>query len=868
MPGYRQRKELSVIIIDIERSMAEVNLAVALVVSVIAGMTAASRADWPQWLGPNRDGISVEPARAPLAQTPQPLWTTSVGVGVSSFVVSDGRALTMGHVRGPQNRGTDTVYCLDADTGKVIWTHAYDCLSCRSQDVRFYGPRATPTIDGERVFTLSLEGHLFCFEGHSGKILWSKNLPADLGGRIPVYGYCCSPLVYGDRLVLELNAKDASYVALDKSTGDTIWRLAGGDVTCGSPVLTQIDGTDCVVFMGGSAVVGVDAQTGSQLWRHPTWGHAWMGPVVSGNNLFVAHASLPRGCGLIRIEAGKPRVVWEDRARKFQTLHCNSVIWRGHIYGFDNTGTDYQGKDSRKSSLKCLDLDTGEVKWTQRGMGWGNLVVHDEKLIILRETGEIVVARASPERYEELVRAVVLGGQSWTVPAIVEGSLYCRNNAGDAVCLQLFGASQDSARPTTLAKGPAEPPTKHKPATAAAQVALRRPQATAIPSAGRDEWPRFRGPDGLGIAFHKGGTSPKEIIWKSPVPLDGESSPIIWGNRVFLTGAGQGKTEIYCFGGEFGTLLWQSEVTVPDGQDTREAGEILLAAATPVTDGNCVYAIFGNGDVACLDSQGEVKWSRNLGVPEDDYGHATSLDMWENLLLIQLDQGQTEDGKSALLALDSDTGRTVWETARAVPCSWGTPIPIDVAGQPQLITCAEPWVIAYVPTTGQEIWRADCLSGQIVPSPIHANGLVYVVSPDGKLAAIRPDGRGDVTKTRLVWTADGALPSICSPVCNGELLWLLDTGGIVTCCDARTGEKLWEKDLGASFQASPTVEGDSLYLLSDGGTLFLLGASRQYEPVGRIELGESCQASPAFRHGRMYIRTKRHLLCLGEPVGR
>lgn len=844
------------------------NLAVTFVVFIGAGMTATAGADWPQWLGPNRDGISVEPARAPLARTPQHRWSASVGVGVSSFVVSNGRAFTMGHLRGPQNRGTDTVYCLDADTGEAIWTYTYDCLSCRSQDVRFYGPRATPTIDGERVFTLSLEGHLFCFEARSGKVLWSRDLPGDLGGRIPVYGYCCSPLVYGDSLVLELNARDASYVALDKSTGDTSWRLAGGDVTCGSPVLTQIDGTDCLVFMGGGSVVGVDAQTGSQVWRHPTWGHAWMGPVVSGNNIFVANASLPRGCGLIRIEAGKPRVVWEDRTRKFQTLHCNSVIWRGHIYGFDNTGTDYQGKDSRKSSLKCLALDTGEVKWAQSGIGWGNLIVHDEKLIILRETGEIVVAWASPERYEELVRAVVFGGQSWTVPAIVDGRLYCRNNAGDAVCLQLFGVSPDSARPATPVKGPAPPPARPEPDTPVVRIATARPHVTAIKPVVTDEWPRFRGPGGLGIAFHDGAASPKEIIWKSPVPLEGEGSPIVWGNRVFLTGAGQGKTEVYCFEGDSGKLLWQSEVTVPDGQDAREASDILLAASTPVTDGNCVYAIFGNGDVACLDFQGEVKWSRNLGAPEDDYGHATSLDVWENLLLVQLDQGQVEDGKSALMALDSDTGRTVWETTRAVPCSWSTPIVIDVAGQPQLIACAEPWVIAYEPATGREIWRAECLSGQIVPSPIHANGLLYVVSPDDKLAAIRPNGRRDVTKTHLAWTTDGALPSICSPVCNGELLWLLDTGGILTCCDARTGERLWEKDLGASFQASPTVEGDLLYLLSDGGTLFLLEAGRQYKLAGRIELGEGCQASPAFRQGRMYIRTKRHLLCLGKSSGR
>lgn len=831
---------------------------------IVAWVGTGLGADWPQWLGPNRDGISTETTQAALAQTPHPVWRASVGVGVSSVVVSNGRAFTMGHVRGPRDRGTDTVYCFDAKTGAVVWTYAYDCLSCKSQDVRFYGPRSTPTVDGHRVFTLSLEGHLFCFDAGSGKVLWSKELPRDFNGRIPVYGYCCSPLVYGDSLILELNAPDSSYVALDKSKGDVIWQPAGGNVTCGSPVLTHIDGVDYVIFMGGGAVLGVDARTGTPLWRHSTWGHAWMGPVVSGNNIFVANASQPRGCGLIRIEAGKPTVVWEDRAGKFQTLHCNSVIWQGHIYGFDNTGTDYQGKDTRKSSLKCIEIDTGNTKWTRQGMGWGNLIVQDGKLIILREAGELVVAEAAPEAYEELLRTTVFGGQSWTVPAVVEGRLYCRNNAGEVVCLQLFGGTREAAQTTASLEAPARRPATQQVVAARTPDEIRtvRPQ-----TAGQDRWPRFRGPGGLGVAAQSDVEGPKQVLWKSPVPLEGESSPIIWDQRVFLTGASKKRHEVYCFDSGDGRLLWQRDVTGPDETSSNAPDrDILLAASTPVTDGSCMYTIFGNGDVACLDFQGEVKWSRSLGMPVDDYGHAASLELLEDLLFVQLDQGQTQDGKSKLIALASDCGRTVWEAARPVPCSWSSPLVIDVGLQAQLITSAEPWLIAYEPATGREMWRANCLSGQIVPSAVHANGLVYVVSPDGKLAAVRPDGQGDVTTTHIIWSAEGTLPSICSPVCNGELLWLVDTGGVVTCYDAKTGGKLWENDLGASCQASPTIIGDLLYIVSDGGSLFTLKADRQFTVKGRIELGESCQASPAFHQGRMYIRTKQHLLCLADST--
>jgi outer membrane protein assembly factor BamB len=820
-------------------------------------------ADWPQWLGPNRNGISTETPTAPLAQVPRLVWKNAVGVGVSSVVVSQRRAFTMGHVRGPRDRGIDTVYCFDADTGAVLWTHSYDCLSCRSQDVRFYGPRSTPTVDGDRVFTLSLEGHLFCLAANSGEVLWFRDLVRDLHGRIPVYGYCCSPLVYGDSLILELNAPDASYVALDKTSGEVLWRRAGGNVTCGSPVLTRIDDVDCAVFMGGGTVVGLNARTGEPLWRHGTWGHAWMGPVVSGRDIFVANASQPRGCGLIRLVGGKPTVVWEDRAKRFQTLHCNSVIWQGHIYGFDNTGTDYQGKDTRKSSLKCIELDTGRVKWTKSEMGWGNLIVHDGKLIILREAGELVVARASPEAYDELARAAVFGGQSWTIPAIADDRLYCRNNAGEVVCLRLFGVSSETVKPTIRVETTAQPRAPQQvPIEAQVEIRTVQPQA-----AGQDQWPRFRGPGGLGVVTQGLAASPEEVLWKSRVPLDGESSPIVWDERIFLTGANKAKREVYCFAAQDGRLLWQREISVPDANAPGTPDrDILLAAPTPVTDGSSVYAIFGNGDVACLDFEGEVKWSRNLGMPLDDYGHASSLELGDNLLFVQLDQGQVEDGKSKLLALAADCGRTVWEAPRPVPCSWSSPILVNVGHQAQLVTCAEPWLIAYEPATGREIWRANCLSGQIVPSPVYANGLLYVVSPDGKLVALRPDGSGDVTNTHVAWSAEEGLPSICCPVCNGELLWLVDSGGVVTCYDAKNEQMVWQHDLGAGCQASPTIIGDRLYILGDNGTLFVLEAGRRFVLQDRIELGEACQASPAVHEGRLFLRTKHHLVCLGGPA--
>lgn len=267
--------------------------------------------------------------------------------------------------------------------------------------------------------------------------------------------------------------------------------------------------------------------------------------------------------------------------------------------------------------------------------------------------------------------------------------------------------------------------------------------------------------------------------------------------------------------------------------------------------------------MACLDSAGAVVWARNLGVPDNDHGHSASLDIWRNLLLVQLDQALAEDEKSKLVALDCISGRTVWETTRPLACSWSSPVVISAAGQEQIIACGEPWVIAYNPANGAELWTARCLGGQVVPSPISVNGLVLAVSVDGKLAAIRPDGQGDVTQTHVAWTAEDGLPSICSPVCNGEFAWLLDSGGLMTCYDAADGKKVSERELDKSSRASPTLVNDLLLLLSDDGVLFILKAGTKYELVRRIELAEQCQASPAFQPGRMYLRTKNHLYCFG-----
>ena len=242
--------------------------------------------------------------------------------------------------------------------------------------------------------------------------------------------------------------------------------------------------------------------------------------------------------------------------------------------------------------------------------------------------------------------------------------------------------------------------------------------------------------------------SGKGIVWKTPVPLPGNNSPVVWGKRVFLSGADQRRREVYCFDADSGKLLWQQAVPgTPQStaQPPKVNDDTGYAASTTATDGRRVFAIFANGDLAAFDFSGKLAWSKSLGLPENSYGHASSLATYKNLLLVQFDQGSSRAPKSKLLAFDSATGKIVWQVARPVPNSWSTPIVIRHADRDQVITAADPWVIAYNPADGAEIWRAKCLKTDIGPSPVFADGQVFVANDNCVLSAIRADGHGDVT---------------------------------------------------------------------------------------------------------------------------
>ena len=337
--------------------------------------------------------------------------------------------------------------------------------------------------------------------------------------------------------------------------------------------------------------------------------------------------------------------------------------------------------------------------------------------------------------------------------------------------------------------------------------------------------------------------------------------------RVVVTGADETQRAVFAFDVESGTQLWRTAVEAEYRPNPDEHWTMIQtghAASTPATDGQRVYAIFSNADVTAVSLAGDPSWTINLGAPDSAYGYASSLLTTGEQLLVQYDQGRADEGKSQLLALDTDTGRFAWRAPRPVEGSWTTPIDFVHDARHQVVTAANPWIMAHDPQTGEELWRVGGLRGDGAVSPVYAGGLVLVVTPGERITAIRPDGNGDVTDSHVAWTADGPFPDLCSPVSDGERIWLLTRDGQLTCLSSFGGLRLWATKLEGWYSASPSLADGRLYCLNQEGSMFVLEAGDEPVHLGRAELGDKAWASPAFVDGRIYLRGERRLVCVGR----
>ncbi|MEN9572924.1 MAG: hypothetical protein RL514_779 [Verrucomicrobiota bacterium] len=428
-PAPRARPAHAIAVLDSEwptGKLARMRSACCLALFTAAFLPAHA-ADWPMFRGPDLNGISRETgwSSAWSAEGPKVAWRAKIGLGFSSVVVGGGKVIATGH--DGRAKGQDTLVCLDAATGKELWKHSY----AAPLGNKYFegGTTGTPTIEGDRVYQLSRLGDFFCLELATGKVVYQKQLVTELGVDVPEWGFAGSPLVEGKLVILNVGSHGT---ALDKATGKVAWQNGKGSAAYATPIPFDLEGTRCVAILTHRECAAVEVATGKVRWAkkftsaYDTNAGAPLvhdgAVLLSGENALAVKLNL---------RDGSPVAGWKTES---WTQFNAGVVLGGHLYTFHG-----QAGKPADGELRCLDWQTGATKWAQKGLGVGSLTAADGKLIVLSETGELLVIAASPKGFEALARAQVVGKKCWTVPVLANARIYVRNVPGDVLALDVSG---------------------------------------------------------------------------------------------------------------------------------------------------------------------------------------------------------------------------------------------------------------------------------------------------------------------------------------------------------------------------------------------------------------------------------------------
>jgi len=380
----------------------------------------------------------------------------------------------------------------------------------------------------------------------------------------------------------------------------------------------------------------------------------------------------------------------------------------------------------------------------------------------------------------------------------------------------------------------------------------------------KTNWPFFRGPDSRGIA---GGTgyptewdaiAGKNISWKIEVPKKGKSSPVIWEDKIFITGAQERICEVYCIDKKTGKIFWTGSASDIPGEPAvlpKTDPEAGLAVSTAATNGKLVCAMFSNGNLVCYDMDGKKKWAKNIGIPENSYGYASSLMIHKDILLVQFDSNV----KISLIGFDLETGDQKWETPRQGRAVWSSPVMAYFSGKSELIINGNPTVSGYDPLTGKELWEMECMSGDVAPSVAVNSTMIYAVTDYAKLVAIKP-----ANGVSIIWEDNTYTPDVSSPVATDQFLFVSTGNGDVACYNSAKGDTLWTHYFQEPFYASPIIADEMVYLLDRTGVMHILEAKSAFKLIAESPLGEGADCSPAFSDKKIYIRGKKNLYCISK----
>ncbi|HEV8060673.1 MAG TPA: PQQ-binding-like beta-propeller repeat protein [Gemmataceae bacterium] len=404
---------------------------------------------------------------------------------------------------------------------------------------------------------------------------------------------------------------------------------------------------------------------------------------------------------------------------------------------------------------------------------------------------------------------------------------------------------------------------------------------TFTPSAPASEpqWSRFRGPNGLGVATDTDipvKFSERSVLWKKAIPGSGNSSPVLWGNRIFLQSASKDGKErmLLCLSSLDGKIIWNKSFPTSPGLKPKTHPKNSLASATPAVDGERVYALFWDGvdmQLFGLDMEGKQLWQRNLGPVKSQHGPGTSPMVYQKKVYVANDQ----DGEAELLAFDALTGKDVWRAKRQpFRACYSVPFLLEKPEMPtELIVGSTAGLTSYDPDTGHENWNWTTwpfakMALRTVASPLATDGMIIANSGDGSgernTVAIRPQGKGTLSNEVVLWSKIKSYPYVPNLLALGEHLYFVNDGGFAGCAVARTGEILWLERLGGNFSASPILIDGKVYAASEEGTVYVFQAAPKFQLLAKNVLDEGIIATPAVAGHRLFIRGRNSLYCFGD----
>jgi outer membrane protein assembly factor BamB len=389
---------------------------------------------------------------------------------------------------------------------------------------------------------------------------------------------------------------------------------------------------------------------------------------------------------------------------------------------------------------------------------------------------------------------------------------------------------------------------------------------------GAKYWPRWRGPSGQGhvveAAYPDTWSPTSRVQWKATVPGRGNSSPVVWGDRVFLTTARDDgrRLSMLAFSRSDGRVLWETVIPQNGVEGVHEKNG--YASATPATDGQRVYASFGRHGLVAVDMNGRIAWHRTFGVIDNYHGPAGSPVLYKDRIFLYQDQNPTPSQTAFVAAFDKTTGRTIWQTPRTETVGWGTPVVVDVGERDELIVSGQRRVAAYDPDTGRELWTVRGMTFEVIPTPVVGHGLIFASSGRaGPTFAIRPGGSGDVTRTHVAWSTPKGSPFVPSGIVVDDLLYLVnDMQSILTVYEAQSGVLVYQGRLGVAqregFSASPVAVNGKVFFTNDEGQTFVVQAGREFRLLHVNELGARTLASPALVDGTWFWRSDGQLVAI------